>query len=388
MTLQSPQPFQREYFDWSEEEFAQRFVEKISGGRLKQNEAYIDLKLEKKSSGQKVKAAYQDVVNLPRLVKTLPGLATNPTPADYVRSISNFLRDNRGGDLVHWWRKLREGTKTPLFGSADIINVCNLKCVHCYWWTTREPTAGELTPEQWRIVIQNSYKKMRIANVTVVGGEPMLRKDVVEVFSEEMRNRMSVVTNGTHPLVDINGLYFVSVDGTEETHNRIRGPNTYAKMKTNVKNFVDTGGRVDANMTLNTLNYKTVIDVLREWDDIAGRISIQFHTPFIDNDPLWLPFGEERNSTIDSILEYTSDENRHFVINSKEQFELMRGNWGYKCPNWMILPLDYRGNIKTPCCMGSANEGALQPQCDKCGIAPYSGVLAGLFPIEETLGNS
>ena len=387
MTLQTPETFQREYFDWSEEEFAQRFVEKITAGRIGQNEAYLDLKLEKKSTGEKVRAAYKDVTNLPNLVKVLPGLASNPTPADYARSVNNFLRDNRGGDLIHWWSKLRQGTKTPLFGSADIINVCNLKCVHCYWWTTREPTAGELTPEQWRTVIQNSYRKMRIANVTVVGGEPMLRKDVVEVFSQEMKNRMSVVTNGMFPLMDIDGLFFVSIDGTEETHNRIRGPKTYARIKTNVKNFVDSGGRVDINMTLNTLNCKDILPVLREWDDIAGRISIQFHTPFVDNDPLWLPFGEERNKIIDSILDYTRNENKHFVVNSKEQFELMRGNWGYKCPNWMILPLDYRGNIKMPCCMGSANEGAMQPQCDKCGLAPYSGVLASLFPIERALAS-
>lgn len=387
MTLQSLEPFQREYFDWSEEEFAQRFVEKVSAGRLRQNEAYVDLKIKKKLFGQKVKAAYQDAVNLPHLAKMLPGLATNPTPVDYARSVNNFLKDNRGRDLFHWWRKLREGIKTPLFGSADIINVCNLKCVHCYWWTTREPTAGELTPEQWRTVIQNSYKKMKIANVTVVGGEPMMRKDVVKVFSEEMKNRISVVTNGMFSMMEINGLYFVSVDGTEETHNRIRGPNTYARIKKNVQDFVDAGGKVDINMTLNTLNYKTIMDVIHEWDNIAGRISIQFHTPFVDNDPLWLPFGEERNKTIDSILDYSANENKHFVINSKEQFELLRGNWGYKCPNWMILPLDYRGNIKMPCCMGSANEDALQPQCDKCGIAPYSGVLAGLFPIEKVMGN-
>jgi len=198
---------------------------------------------------------------------------------------------------------------------------------------------------------------------------------------------MSVVTNGMFPLMDINGLFFISIDGIEETHNRIRGPNTYARIKRNVKDFVDAGGRVDINMTLNTLNYKDIIAVLREWDDIAGRISIQFHTPFIDNDPLWLPFGEERNKTIDSIMDYTRNENKHFVVNSEEQFELMRGNWGYKCPNWMILPLDYRGNIKMPCCMGSANKDALQPQCDKCGLAPYSGVLAGLFPIEKALAN-
>jgi MoaA/NifB/PqqE/SkfB family radical SAM enzyme len=288
---------------------------------------------------------------------------------------------------LHWWRKMRQGIKTPLFGSADIINVCNLKCVHCYWWTTREPTAGELTPEQWRIVIRNSFKKMKIANVTVVGGEPMLRKDVVQVFSEEMRNRMNVVTNGMFPLIAINGLYFVSIDGTEETHNSIRGPNTYARIKKNVKTFVDAGGKVTINMTLNTLNYRTTMDVINEWDDIANRISIQFHTPFVENDPLWLPFGEERNRTIDSIIEYRNKQNKHFVIDSKEQLELLRGNWGYKCPNWMILPLDYRGNIKTPCCMGSANESSMQPQCDKCGIAPYSGLLAELFPLEKAIGN-
>ncbi|MGD0146737.1 MAG: radical SAM protein [Nitrososphaerales archaeon] len=276
----------------------------------------------------------------------LPGLDANPTPADYVRSILSFTKDNRGRDLFHWWRQARKGTKAPLFGSADIINACNLKCVHCYWWTNREATTGELTPEQWRIVIQNSFKKLKIANVSVVGGEPMLRKDVVQVFSEEMRNRMSVVTNGMFPLIAINGLYFVSIDGTEETHNRIRGPKTYGRIKENVKNLVDAGGRVNINLTLNTLNYMTATDVIREWDDIAGRISIQFHTPFVDDDPLWLPFGEERNKLIDSILEYASKENEYFVVNPKEQLELLRGNWGYKCPGWMILPLDYRGNIK------------------------------------------
>ena len=78
MALESPEQFRREYFDWSEEEFAQRFVEKISAGRLKQNGAYVDLKLKKKSSGQKVKAVYQDVANLPRLVKTPPWARYQP----------------------------------------------------------------------------------------------------------------------------------------------------------------------------------------------------------------------------------------------------------------------------------------------------------------------
>jgi Fe-coproporphyrin III synthase len=385
--IQNSEQFHRDYFDWSEEELAKRFVDKVTTWRIGQNQNFVDLKIkEKKSLGQKVKIAYKDAVNLPNLVKMLPGLTANPKPTDYVKSFYKFTKDNRASDLFHWWNKLRNGIKTPLFGSADILNTCNLKCVHCYWWATREPTAGELTAEQWRAVIHNSFRKLRIENVTVVGGEPMTRKDVVHVFSEEMKNRMSVVTNGTFELMPINGSYYVSIDGTEDIHNQIRGPRTYQRIKENVKNFTSSGGRVNINMTLNTLNYMTVMDVIREWDEIAERISIQFHTPFIDDDPLWLPFGEERNKVIDEILEYGRKENNHFVINPKDQLELLRGNWGYKCPNWLIIALDYKGNIKAPCCMGSANENASQPQCDKCGIAPYSSLLAGLFPNEKVMG--
>lgn len=142
MATETLGPFEREYFGWSEEEFAQRFVEKITGGRMRLGEDAVDLPITKKTSVQKVRTVYQDLANVPNLVKMLPSLASDPTPADYIRSFNNFLRDNRVSDLLHWWRKLRAGIKTPLFGSADIINVCNLKCVHCYWWTNREATAG------------------------------------------------------------------------------------------------------------------------------------------------------------------------------------------------------------------------------------------------------
>jgi len=187
VVLQNTEQFHRDYFDWSEEELARRFVDKVTAWRLGQNQTFVDLKIkEKKSIGQKVKIVYKDAVNLPNLMKMLPGLASNPGMTDYIKSLHNFTKDNRARDLFHWWNKLRNGTKTPLFGSADILNTCNLKCVHCYWWATREPTAGELTAEQWRVVIQNSFKKLRIANVTVVGGEPMSRKDVVLVLGDRL----------------------------------------------------------------------------------------------------------------------------------------------------------------------------------------------------------
>ena len=76
-----PEPFAREYFDWSEEVFAKRFVERISGGRLRQSDSYVDLKIRKTTSVQKVKTVYKDLVNLPSLIKMLPALAQARRPA-------------------------------------------------------------------------------------------------------------------------------------------------------------------------------------------------------------------------------------------------------------------------------------------------------------------
>jgi len=33
-----------------------------------------------------------------------------------------------------------------------------------------------------------------------------------------------------------------------------------------------------------------------------NKIGFQFHTPFMKNDPLWLPFGETRNDVVDRII--------------------------------------------------------------------------------------
>ena len=119
------------------------------------------------------------------------------------------------------WKLFKK--RSPIFGSADIINVCNLHCDHCYWWTNRKES-DELTLEQWKEVIDEKFKKQHVFAVTVIGGEPMMRPDVVELFAKEFPRRACVVTNGTFPLPKIKDLYFywISIDGDKSTHNSIR----------------------------------------------------------------------------------------------------------------------------------------------------------------------
>jgi len=91
--------------------------------------------------------------------------------------------------------------KPALFGSADVINVCNLHCTHCYWWLNRKGGGEQdyLGAEQWREIIRKTFKKLKIPIVTLVGGEPTIRPDIIQVFCEEMPKRVCVVSNGTYP---------------------------------------------------------------------------------------------------------------------------------------------------------------------------------------------
>jgi Fe-coproporphyrin III synthase len=77
-----------------------------------------------------------------------------------------------------------------MYDSVDVINVCNLHCTHCYWWLNRKEEGQELIADQWRQIIKKAIKKQKIFVVTLLGGEPTLRPDVIEVFCKEMHKRV------------------------------------------------------------------------------------------------------------------------------------------------------------------------------------------------------
>jgi MoaA/NifB/PqqE/SkfB family radical SAM enzyme len=281
--------------------------------------------------------------------------------------------------------------KQPIYGSIDVNNVCNLHCTHCYWWLNRKEDEKDMTVENWRKIIKDVFNKQRIFVTTLVGGEPALRPDIIELFCKEMPRRVCVVTNGTFPLKRYNGLYFywVSLDGTEKVHDSIRGKGAYAKTKKNIMDYISGPGRygkpawkdIWITMTINSQNYMTVEDLVEEWHDKVNKIGFQFHTPFAKGDPLMLPFGESRNQVVDKIIELKK-KYPSFIVNPVKQLLLMKGNWGgvgttpVDCPTWAILSLDHMGRTKQPCCIGSGDAKSMKPLCEECGLGCYSILVA------------
>ena len=109
---------------------------------------------------------------------------------------------------------------------------CNLKCVHCYAQAVPVDGADDISTEQAKAMIDD-LAAYGAPVMLFSGGEPLVRKDLVELASHATSRGMRAVisTNGTlitkekaRELKGV-GLSYVgiSLDGMEEVHDRFRG---------------------------------------------------------------------------------------------------------------------------------------------------------------------
>lgn len=112
----------------------------------------------------------------------------------------------------------------PLRYFLELTYRCNLSCPYCY--VGDERNKDELTTQEWKNVI-NQLPFYSIA--TLVGGEPLIRKDFPEIFeytSKRLLGKVHIVSNGI--MIDENIiksfvkhnllLLSVSLDGYGKTH--------------------------------------------------------------------------------------------------------------------------------------------------------------------------
>ena len=272
--------------------------------------------------------------------------------------------------------KAKVGQKVYFYGSCDITNRCNLHCKHCYWQENCIEEE-ELSKERFEDIIEKKFIENNIIQVVLTGGEPLLRPEIIELFKDKGMS-FDIVTNGTLPLKDFGqSEYFISIDGNEEIHNKIRGEEIYSRIKSNVENFTGDSNLI-INYTINSLNYRCIEEVFEEWEGLVDMINFQFHTPFSYDDGLWIPYGKKRDAIIKKIKRLKR-KYPYKSYNTEKQLDLLGTNhWTENCPNWAFLSLDHKGNRKTPCFIGSSGSGK-KPICERCGMCETAGMFSGIF---------
>jgi MoaA/NifB/PqqE/SkfB family radical SAM enzyme len=163
-----------------------------------------------------------------------------------VRRIDRQILSDTARRLMRNNRIKRETGLYPLENLFLFITMrCNAKCDHCFCWQDLNIGIPEMSLEQLARIAETIQP---FRTLILTGGEPMLRKDLGEVLVEfAKRGKVEVLkinTNGLAPDKMLRlthefksrfphvGLDFqISLDGLEETHDRIRGvPGNFRKV--------------------------------------------------------------------------------------------------------------------------------------------------------------
>jgi len=294
------------------------------------------------------------------------------------------------GTVVSLWTKARILSYMPQFllglyrgrkvsMSFDITDFCNLHCPYCYWWESRK---GEELPVEKIVNIAKLYRQMGIVHATWVGGEPMLRPDVLRAVTPLFPINW-IVTNGTNiyktkdphfdPFALPNTWIIVSLDGVGDAHDTSRNkPGLYEKIKTFYWNKP-----ILTTTILHQGNRNEPAKLLAEWSksNIVG-MTFEFATPIgRAANPKWDLVGKDRDRVIDDLISLKKKYGR-FMANSINGLTMQKSqnltSWvgELRCPTAKYtISFDAQGNIKRPCVLGSSpnNPKGKRPNCSACG---------------------
>jgi MoaA/NifB/PqqE/SkfB family radical SAM enzyme len=276
------------------------------------------------------------------------------------------------------------GMPRNAFGSIDVTKECNLRCAHCYFYEGTEGEAPayagkeDLTDDQWiaRLEELKSTKSMLefpFFQCTWVGGEPLVRKGLIEKARKYFRYN-TIVTNGTIPLPSWPDVHwYISCDGDEETHERIRRKKGIYKRA--MKHVAE---RPELTVTIayciTKENAHCIERAVKDWAAAgAARITFDFFTPVADmcddNDGLFLPL-HDRDAVLDKLMALKDIYGDFFVI-PKRVFRLMKSDVSKRVTdNCMFeshgFALGADGIAKEKCMMGP------EADCDRCGcVVPF-----------------
>lgn len=209
----------------------------------------------------------------------------------------------------------KESEHVPPFLIASITSSCNLHCEGCYSRcnnaTSDEIPVDQLSEDDWKRIFDEA-DDLGVSFILLAGGEPMLRRGVIESASKKKNILFPVFTNGTYMSKNYYELFdrdrnivpIMSIEGNRETTDARRGEGIYDKLMSNMDELKNRGIIFGASVTVTTGNYKEVTS-----DDFIGKLSdkgckaVIFveYVPVTDESIYLAPGDEERDYHISEI---------------------------------------------------------------------------------------
>ncbi|GHU77985.1 radical SAM protein [Clostridia bacterium] len=160
------------------------------------------------------------------------------------------------------------GEHIPSFLIASITTDCNLRCVGCYAHAGQQCAKVEqMSQAEWKRVFTEA-ENLGVAIILLAGGEPLMRRDVIEAAAKHKGILFPIFTNATMLDNDYLRLFgqrrnlvpIVSIEGNEIQTNARRGNGIYKQTVNTMKALLEKGLLFGVSITVTTDNLSTVTD--------------------------------------------------------------------------------------------------------------------------------
>jgi MoaA/NifB/PqqE/SkfB family radical SAM enzyme len=201
----------------------------------------------------------------------------------FSKGFASALWRARRNLLAH--SRSRPLTAGPYMAELDITYQCNCRCQMCQRW--QDPRRGELSRGEYE-ALAGALHQMGSHQISIAGGEPLLREDVFDIIKCFSGRKMSVnlCTNGLwlekfHDQICGSGAtcVTVSLDGASAaTHDKIRGmPGSYAQIKAGIGRLLTHARRpiLRVRMTISNRNAHEIRAFYRQWHQEVDDVLLQ-----------------------------------------------------------------------------------------------------------------
>ncbi len=198
------------------------------------------------------------------------------------------------------------GEHIPPFLIASITSKCNLHCAGCYsrcnHATMDNEPVWQLTRGEWMKIFEEA-EDLGISFILLAGGEPLLRRDIIEAAGQIPNILFPIFTNGTYmdeqyfKLFDKcrNLIPIMSIEGERETTDKRRGLGIYDKLIANMDEIKKHRLIFGASVTVTTQNLKEVSSdfFLKNLSDHGCKAVVFVEFVPVTDDSSWLAPGDE-----------------------------------------------------------------------------------------------
>lgn len=260
------------------------------------------------------------------MAKAYKNVLSNPREAKFAfRMQQLFAKSEKRRKKV----QEKEGIDVPPFLISSISTTCNLHCKGCYarsngiandQETERKAT---MTPQQWQQIFTEAAD-MGINFSLLAGGEPMMRKDILEAVAKVKDMIFPIFTNGT--LIGpsyieflskhLNMVPIISIEGTAMGTDERRGQGVFKRAMQSMEQLKQENLFFGTSITVTTENYKMVtssefIDQLRSYG-----CKIVFYIEYVPTEAgtEHLAFSDEHVAEMEQVLEARREEYEDIIF--------------------------------------------------------------------------